>query len=370
VQNPYTHQAEHILWPWAEQYMLYPANWIWFQFISYAFLHGGWSHIIGNMFFLYLFGNNVCDRLGTFRYLLLYFASAVASAAGHIVLTKLYTPDPLFVPLLGASGAISGIIGAYLVLFPQTAITVFYWFFFFIDTIEVPASFFIALKLILYDNIMARVPNGVAYDAHLAGYAFGIIATMLLLATGIVKVSEFDLLSVIKHWNRRRQYRNLVSRGFDPFSGRTTVKKEEPAQANTSPVDQITLEKIQQLRRDIGRFISQKNLPEAAQVYQELIKTDSRQILPQQQQLDIANELASENRYIEAAEAYEKFIKQYENYEYIEQVKLMLGLLYSRYLNDRQNAVRYLKEAEEKLSDVSQLNLCKEELNKLQTEPQ
>jgi membrane associated rhomboid family serine protease len=349
------------------KFMLYPGNWAWFQFISYAFLHGGWMHIIVNMFFLYLFGNNVSDRLGTARYLILYIASAVASALGHIALTRLYNPDSLFVPLLGASGAISGIIGAYLVLFPQTSITVFYWFFFFIDTIDVPALFFIALKLIFVDNIMARVPNGVAYDAHLAGYAFGIGATMALLATGLVKVSEFDLLSVIKHWNRRRKYRNLISRGFDPFAGKITVKKEESGEFDISAVDQVTYEKTQQLRREISTFISQRNLPQAAQFYQELINIDDRQIFPQQQQLDIANQLASENKHKEAAEAYEKFIKHYGNYEYIEQVKLMLGLLYSRYLNNPESAVRYLQEAKEKLSDTTQLNLCRDELNKLQT---
>jgi len=221
--------------------------------------------------------------------------------------------------LVGASGAIAGVTGAYLALFPQTSITILWWIFYFFDTFEVPALYFIAIKMIIIDNIMLRFIPNIAYDAQLAGYTFGIVITLALLVTGLLKVSEFDLLSLLKHWNRRRQYRNLVSRGFDPSTGRITVKKDESADYMQG-LDQQTYDKIQQLRRDISSLISQRNLPQAAQVYQELISTDGGQILPQQQLLDIANELASENKYNEAAEAYEKFIKHYGNYEYIEQV--------------------------------------------------
>ncbi|MHC4435470.1 MAG: rhomboid family intramembrane serine protease, partial [Planctomycetota bacterium] len=180
------------------------------QFVSYAFLHGGTMHILGNMFFLYLFGNNVNDKLGTIGYLCFYFSGAVFSGVGHILTGG--------GSVLGASGAVAAVTGAYLVLFPQTLITVFYWLFF-IGTIEVPALYLILLKMILLDNIIIRSTDLVAYEAHLAGYATGILAMLGMLATGLISSSQFDLWAMIKRWDRRRRYRDVVASGYDPYTG-------------------------------------------------------------------------------------------------------------------------------------------------------
>ena len=109
---------------WATQFVLDPRPghlYLW-QFVSYAFLHAGLPHIIGNMFFLYLFGNNVNDKLGNVGYLAFYLAGAVFSGIGHTFLSGS--------AVLGASGAVAAVTGAYLVLFPQTLITVIYWLLF------------------------------------------------------------------------------------------------------------------------------------------------------------------------------------------------------------------------------------------------
>lgn len=351
---------------WAEKYMLYPSAGIWYQFITYAFLHGGFWHIIGNMFFLYLFGNNVSDKLGTVKYLIFYFAGAVLSALGHIAIGKLYGSASIAgnVPLVGASGAVSAVIGAYLALFPQTLVTVFYWFFF-IGTMEIPAIYFIAFKLIFIDNIISRYTLYVAYDAHLAGYAFGIAAALLLLVTGVVSVSGFDLLSMIKQWNRRRRYRDAVSGGFDPFAGPRPAKQIKVKKVKKTAAQQEKEDKIANIRNEINTRVAQRNFVAAAELYLQLIELDGGQLLPRQNLLDIANQLASEAKYEDAAQAYEKFIRHYGNYEYIEQVELMLGLIYSRYLQQTEAAVHYLKEAEKKLTDPGQLKMCKDELKKL-----
>ena len=136
-----------------------------------------------------------------------YLAGAVLSGVGHTLVNL----DSV-IPTLGASGAVAAVTGAYLVLFPQTLITVVYWFFF-IGTVEVPALWFIAFKMILFDNMIASFGSTVAYDAHLAGYAYGIGITLLLLATRLVNSSSFDLWAMIKHWNRRRLYRDAVASG-------------------------------------------------------------------------------------------------------------------------------------------------------------
>jgi len=132
--------VEGVLRPWALQFMLTPVRPYLWQFVSYAFLHGSIMHIVGNMFFLYLFGNNVNDKLGHIGYLCLYLAGSVFSGIGHTLMSSN--------PVLGASGAVAAVTGAYLVLFPQTLITVFYWLFYFISTVDIPALYFIGFKLI------------------------------------------------------------------------------------------------------------------------------------------------------------------------------------------------------------------------------
>jgi len=342
---------------WAEQFMLTPLHLSLRQFVTYAFLHGGYMHVIGNMFFLYLFGNNVNDKLGHIGYLCFYLAGGLFAGVGHTILHA----DPV----LGASGAVAAVTGAYLVLFPRTLITVIYWFFF-IGTIEVPALYFIALKLILIDNIIARFPGSIAYDAHLAGYAFGTAAVLAMLATGLISSSHFDLLAMLKRWNRRRRYRDVVSSGYDPFTGRTMTKQIKVKEIKKTAAQQKLEEKTKQLRNEIASRIAQRNLAAATEAYLELIELDSDQILPRQYLLDIANQLASENKHAKSAQAYEKFLTHYSKYEYVEQVQLMLGILYSRYLHQTELAIKHLTAAAEKLTDPGQLKMCNDELDKLQ----
>jgi len=347
--------------PAAGQFMLIPANLRLWQLVTYAFLHGGIWHIGGNMFFLYLFGNNVNDKLGHIGYLCLYLAGAVLSGLGHTVLHA-----SSLVPTLGASGAVAAITGAYLALFPQTLITVIYWFIFF-GTIEVPAIYFIGFKLVFWDNVLERhIPN-VAYDAHLSGYAFGVLAMLGLLATGLIKSSTFDLWAMIKRWNRRRRYRDSVSSGYDPFSGQTMTKQIKVKEVEKTAAEKQQAEIITQLRSEIAGRIAQRNLPAAAELYLELIDLDSEQLLPRQYLLDIANQLAGDSKPAQAARAYEQLLTHYSKYEYVEQVELMLGILYSRYLQKPDLAEKHLQTAAKKLSDPGQLKMCQDELAKLQT---
>ncbi|RKY24269.1 MAG: hypothetical protein DRP62_04100 [Planctomycetota bacterium] len=344
---------------WAVQFMLTPAQPDMWQFITYAFLHSGFMHIIGNMFFLYLFGNNVNDKLGHIGYLCLYLAGAVFAGIGH---TLLHVN-----PVLGASGAVAAVTGAYLVLFPQTLITVLYWFFF-IGTMELSALYFIAFKLIVWDNVVEPrfSPAAIAYSAHLAGYAFGIAAMLIMLATGLITGSNFDLWAMLKRWEQRRHYRNVVSTGYDPFTGRTKAKRIKVKEVKKTAAQREREEKIERLRNEISSQMQQRNLPAAAETYLELIELDNKQVLPRQYLLDIANQLASDKKATESAWAYEQFLAHYSSYEYIEQVELMLGLLYARYLHQPESAIKHLQAAAKKLSDPGQLKMCQDELDKLQ----
>ena len=358
--DPFTGEPE-LLRRWAEQLVLDPTPgrlYLW-QFVSYAFLHGGLLHILGNMYFLYMFGNNVNDKLGHIGYLCFYLGGAVFSGIGHVFMSG--------AQVLGASGAVAAVTGAYLVLFPQTLITVLYWFFF-IGMIELPALYFIAFKLIIWDNVIEpsfAPPVAVAYGAHLAGYAFGVAAMIVMLGAGLISGSQFDLWSMIKRWNRRRRYRDAVSDGFDPYTGRQS-KHIRVKEVIKSAAQQQKEEQIREVRSEVSNRIAERNLPAAALAYLELMKLDSEQILPRQYLLDVANQLAGENKYVESARAYEQFLTHYGSYEYAEQVELMLGIVYSRYLDQKEPAIKHLRIAAEKLSDPGQLKMCRDELARLQ----
>ena len=124
VVDPRTGKHALDLRIWAQQFMLVPDHpYIW-QFVTYAFLHGGIWHILGNMYFLYLFGNNVNDKLGNVGYVCFYLAGAVFAGIGNCLLSH--------APSVGASGAIAAVTGAYLVLFPKTMIDTLYWIIYFI----------------------------------------------------------------------------------------------------------------------------------------------------------------------------------------------------------------------------------------------
>ncbi len=339
--------------------MLVPTDPRLFQYITYAFLHGGWMHLIGNMLFLYIFGNNVNDKLGNLGYLLLYLAGGVVSGIGHSFLSAH--------PVLGASGAVAAVTGAYMVLFPKTYVHILY-IIFFIGTTDIPAIYFILLKLIIFDNILSPKFYGaenIAYSAHLAGYAFGILIPLVMLAFRILPHSHYDLWAVVQRYRRRTQYNHMVNQGYDPFGGapprrkwvNIKIKNENPAPPQA--------EKIMELRADISDAISRSDIAGAAELYLELMEIDSRQILPLQQQLDIANKLMHTSRHSQAAHAYEIFIQHYPQYHFLEQVQLMLGLLYSRYLHEEPPARKHLEAALLKLTDPAQRQMCQDELNRL-----
>lgn len=350
--------------PWAEGFMLWPQRPQIWQFVTYSFLHSGQEmyilHLLGNMYFLYLFGNNVNDKLGHVGYICFYLAGAVFAGLGHALL---HTH-----PVLGASGAVAAVTGAYLVLFPNTLISVFYWLFF-IGTAEFRALYFIAFKMIIWDNMIEPKlsARAVAYDAHLAGYLFGIFSILLLLSVKLIDSNHNDLWSMIRQWNRRRKFRDVVAGGYNPFGPSQRVRKP-PAPPKAAYSKQAELredEEITALRASIAEHLRRHDSSTAADLYLKLLDKDPAQVLPRQHQLDVANQLMASGKWAPAASAYEKFLANYSGHEHAEQVHLMLGLLYGRYLSDPPQAKSHLKTALEKLTDPNQIAMCKDELARL-----
>jgi membrane associated rhomboid family serine protease len=149
---------------------------IYLTLLSSMFMHGGWMHLGGNMLYLWIFGDNVEHRFGSVRFLVFYLASGLLASVTQIFLG----PDSI-IPNLGASGAISGILGAYLVLFPRNKVNVIFFF----RMISVPAivvlGMWIALQLFQGYGTMqnAGESGGVAYGAHIGGFVAGVVFGLL-----------------------------------------------------------------------------------------------------------------------------------------------------------------------------------------------
>ena len=150
----------------------------WMTIFTSMFLHGGWLHLSGNMLFLWIFGNNVEDLLGRGRYLLLYLASGAAAA----LIQARWAPASM-IPMIGASGAIAGVLGAYLLTYPRANVHCFVWIVIFFWIVTVPAwillGLWFALQLVSGLATEANAP-GVAVWAHVGGFATGIILYLLL----------------------------------------------------------------------------------------------------------------------------------------------------------------------------------------------
>jgi membrane associated rhomboid family serine protease len=145
----------------------------WLPFLTSMFLHGGFLHILGNMWFLYIFGDNIEDRLGHIRYLLFYLLCGVAAGLIHLL-----TNWDSKIPTIGASGAISGVMGAYLLLYPRSRIMTLIPIFFFFQFVEIPAFIFLGYWLLIQlfsAGLTPRGVGGVAWWAHIGGFVAGLI---------------------------------------------------------------------------------------------------------------------------------------------------------------------------------------------------
>lgn len=156
-----------------------PLEPLFLPFLSAMFLHGGWFHVIGNMWYLWIFGDNVEDRLGHFRYLLFYLVAGIIGSIAHI-LTNPTSP----VPVIGASGAIAGVLGGYLISFPRSRVLALVPVFFFFTLMEVPAVIYLALWFVLqlFNGTLSLggVANPVAWWAHIGGFVSGMVLIKLM----------------------------------------------------------------------------------------------------------------------------------------------------------------------------------------------
>ena len=157
------------------QLLVHPAT-VWVTIFTAMFLHGGWFHILSNMWVLFIFGDNIEDRLGGGRYLVFYLLSGVVAG-----LFESFVLQSSSIPMIGASGAIAGVLGAYLVLYPRARVASLVPILFIFTIIDVPAVIFLLFWFVsqLFSGWLAlqgSTASGIAWWAHVGGFLFGMLA--------------------------------------------------------------------------------------------------------------------------------------------------------------------------------------------------
>jgi membrane associated rhomboid family serine protease len=161
------------------------------------FLHGSWMHVLGNMWFMWLFGNNVEDAMGRLRFVVFYLLTGVAAALTQVALTPASA-----VPMVGASGAISGVMGAYIVLYPRVRVFMLVPLGFLLTSFAWPAwmmlGYWLVLQLVSGLTVIDKEGGGVAFWAHFGGFVAGVVLVKLFAR------SDYLAEHQARHWQPRR----------------------------------------------------------------------------------------------------------------------------------------------------------------------
>jgi membrane associated rhomboid family serine protease len=152
--------------------------------LTSMFLHASLLHLLGNMLYLWIFGNNIEDQLGPVRFVLFYLVCGIAAALTHI----LFQPGSR-IPMIGASGAIAGVLGAYWALFPRARVKTFIFLIFYIDVVPIPAGIVLGLWFLL-QILNVGLGGGVAWFAHIGGFLAGILLIRLALGKGFRRTTR------------------------------------------------------------------------------------------------------------------------------------------------------------------------------------
>lgn len=334
------------------------------QAFTSQFFHdpGGPWHIGFNMLFLWVFGIAVESRLGRVGFLVFYLLGGLASALGHCLVSD--------APVIGASGAVSAVVGAFLALFPRSHIMVL--FLLTMAVYSVPSVWFIGLYFLIdllnqVTEVFAGASARVAYMAHLAGYAYGFGVGFALLGLKILKREEFDIFYLFKQARRRAAFRAAnkdTAAGMWDAPQSDTSERLTRAAAKAEPLSEDQ-RRIAELRAEVHRLVSVPDLAAAAARYLELMAQSPGSVLQEQPQLDVGNQLYANGDLEHAARAYELFLRHYPRKSRSDEVRLILGLCYARRLNQPQRARELLAQAQARLIEPAHAALAAQLLSEL-----
>lgn len=308
------------------------------RFVTYAFLHAGSMHLLGNMLALWVFGPSVEDRLGRVGYCIFYFLGAIAAGLAHVLSD--------IVPAIGASGAVAAVSGAFIVLFPRTHVKVFVMFFF-IGIYEFPALWFIGAAIAMDIYSGGRGSSDVAHMAHLGGYSLGILVAALLLVTKILpREPQYDLIAIFKHRKRRSELQRIV-------------REAEAASKVRMPGAAILDDATISLRSALTRAVDAHDWTAAARASDSLnaapvgLACVDRRVLK-----DLGGGLFEQGHHASAALAFGALLKHYPHDPEVPHASVLLGVLLVRRLGRPQEAIALLKSALPGLSDPDERALA------------
>jgi membrane associated rhomboid family serine protease len=327
------------------------------RFLSSMFVHAGPWHLLGNMWFLHIFGDNVEDKLGRGKYLLFYLGWGVLASLAFLVFGKPagemagMSPDQVeaywrSLPLVGASGAIAGVMGAYLVFFPRARIRMILWVLFIIP-FTLPALVVIGLyflqDLFLGAVLKERALGGVAYAAHTGGMVAGIVAALLL--------KPFLRGGPASSWDR--------DTGFAPGGDGEDVvfDPRRPDPPRTIPMPD--------LRDQLVGAVLDGRMDLALDLYGRWVEEPRMEVLPPEVEIEVAHEIFRQGRVVEALEAYRRFLGSHPRAEDAPEAKFRVGLIYGKSEGDPVEARRWLRQAAEEHPDPETAAFARRELDRL-----
>ena len=321
------------------------------RLVTYQFLHdpSGLGHLGFNMLFLWVFGQAVESRLGAIGFAAFYLVGGVFAGLAHIAASSS--------ACIGASGAIAGVSGAFLVLFPRATIRVLL-FFFIIGLYHIPAVWFIGLYILLdvinqFSALFGSGQNRVAYGAHLGGYMFGIGVAFILLGTKLLPRTEMDMLYLLKQSRRRRKMKQAFEQAphiWDTNAGSTTTttpianRARRPKPPPSPPVNPEETA----ARLELTRLLQAGQPDEAINRYRGFRTDDLHVVLPDASQLDLANRLFAAGETELAADAYRDLLDKRKDRPTTaggssDEIRLLLASLLIRRLNKPDEAAELLE---------------------------
>lgn len=305
----------------------------WWEPISYQFLHDprGIVHIASNMIFLLAFGGVVESRLGRLGFLALYLTGGALSGLLQVGLTG--------GSVIGASGSVSVVAGAFLALHPRGQVHGLWLLP--PSRVMVSAAWLLGLYAAIdlvntFTDALGATRTGVGTIAHLAGLAFGLCVCVTLLGSGVLKRTDFDLFFLIKQWKRRRDLRAATAAtGLGVADGPVAARVRADSADEMSPKERT-------LRVTIAAAHRERDLVLCAQVYRDLLKLNAIATLPAALQLDVANQLAKDGDWRAARGAYANFIDRFRTDPNQSDARLMLAVIESRRIGDHAAALSSL----------------------------
>lgn len=286
-----------------------PSRFSWHTIFTSMFLHGSLMHLIGNMWYLYIMGDNLEDRWGHLQYLVFYLLSGIIAALFYSAFTMGTARD---IPSIGASGAISGVLGAYIILFPRSRITFWYYYFLFFriysGTFELFAWFWISLWFIqqifgMLTNMHSTATAGVAFGAHVGGFLAGLCIAFLT-----------------RGFQKARYIRNVCAgrNALSMIAGEKIPK--------IIPFEQQV--ELYNTEKEIQRLIDQKDEREAAILYGKTLEKFSDVSIPSSYEYRFAEILQNTGLLDDAIRAYQRFVRDYPFSNLADNALFNLGKIY------------------------------------------